>query len=132
MCIRDSNPSNHQIIVANSAITGGNITNYTTLGKRRTTVEFGVGYGADIQKVCAIAQAAAEGCPVVITDPAAPAVAFTDMAASSLNFACHSWSETGDWLDCMHQVRTAIYDALNREGIEIPFDQIVVHQAPAE
>lgn len=123
------NPSNHKIIVANSSITGGNIINYTTLGVRRTTVEFGVAYGANIDQVCAIAKQAALGCEVVITDPAEPAVAFTDMAASSLNFACHSWSKSGDWLDCQHQVRKAIYDALNEAGIEIPFDQIVVHQA---
>ncbi len=123
------NPSNHKIIVANSAITGGNITNYTALGVRRTTVEFGVAYGSDIDQVCAIAKEAALKCPAVITDPAEPAVAFTDMAASSLNFACHSWSKSEDWLDCMHQVRKAIYDALNEAGIEIPFDQIVVHKA---
>jgi len=126
------NPSNHKIIVGNSSIIGGNIINYTTLGTRRTTVEFGVAYGADVDQVCAIALKAAKSCPVVIEDPAPPAVAFTEMGASSLNFACHSWSQTGDWLDAMHQVRKAIYDALNEAGIAIPFDQIVVHQAPAE
>lgn len=123
------NPSNHKIIIGNSSITGGNIINYTTLGTRRTTVGFGVAYGADIDQVCAIAKKAAMSCPVIITDPAEPAVAFTDMAASSLNFACHSWSKTADWLDAQHQVRKAIYDALNEAGIEIPFDQIVVHNA---
>ncbi|MCB9671656.1 MAG: mechanosensitive ion channel [Alphaproteobacteria bacterium] len=123
------NPSNHKIIVANSAITSGNITNFTTLGTRRTTVEFGVAYGSDIDRVCAVAKKAAMTCPVVILDPAEPAVAFTALGASSLNFACHSWSKASDWLACQHQVRKAIYDALNAEGIEIPFDQIVVHQA---
>ena len=29
----------------------------------------------------------------------------------------------------LHNVRIAAYDALNASGIEIPFDQIVVHQA---
>jgi small conductance mechanosensitive channel len=123
------NPNNHKIIIGNSAITGSNIINYTTLGTRRTTVGFGVAYGADIAQVCEVAKKAAMGCPAIITDPAEPAVAFTDMAASSLNFACHSWSKTGDWLDAQHQVRKAIYDALNEAGIEIPFDQIVVHNA---
>lgn len=126
------NPSNHKIIIGNSSIIGGNITNYTTLGTRRTTVGFGVAYGADIDQVCEIAQKAAAGCPAVIHEPAPPAVAFTDMAASSLNFACHSWSATADFLAAQHQVRKAIYDALNEAGIEIPFDQIVVHQAPPE
>jgi small conductance mechanosensitive channel len=125
------NPSNHKIIIGNSAIIGGNITNYTTLGRRRTTVNFGVAYGSDIDRVLAVALKAANSCPAVITDPAPPAAAFVDLAASSLNFACHSWSKTEDFLACQHQVRTAIYNALNAEGIEIPFDQVVVHQAPA-
>ena len=99
------------------------------LGTRRTTVEFGVAYGSDLKKVMEIALKAAEGCDVVITDPAPPAVAFVDMGASSLNFACHSWSKTEDWLDSMHQVRWAIYHALDEAGIEIPFDQVVMHQA---
>lgn len=125
------NPSNHKIIVGNGSIIGGNITNYTTLGTRRSTIGFGVAYGADVARVCAIAQKAAAGCPAVISDPAPPAVAFTDMAASSLNFACHVWSKAPDFLAAQHETRKAIYDALNAEGIEIPFDQIVVHQAPA-
>ncbi|MEZ4317432.1 MAG: mechanosensitive ion channel family protein [Myxococcota bacterium] len=125
------NPSNHKIIIGNSAITGGNITNFTTLGKRRTTVNFGVAYGSDIQRVMEVALAAANGCPAVIKEPAPPACAFTDMAASSLNFAVHSWSVAADHLAAQHQVRTAIYNALNENGIEIPFDQVVVHQASA-
>ena len=123
------NPDNHKIIIGNSAVIGGNITNYTVLGKRRSTVAFGVDYGSDIQQVVELAMKAASSCSTVLADPAPPAVAFTDMAASSLNFACHSWSETADFLACQHEVRTAIYDALNEAGIGIPFDQIVVHQA---
>ena len=126
------NPSNHKIILGNSAVIGGNITNFTTMGTRRTTVAFGVAYGSDVEQVLAIALKAAAGCPVVLLEPAPPAGAFTDMAASSLNFAVHSWSTAADWLDAQHQVRTAIYKALNEAGIEIPFPQIVVHQAPTE
>ena len=32
----------------------------------------------------------------------------------------------------MHNVRLALYDKLNSAGIEIPFEQIVVHQAPPD
>lgn len=123
------NPSNHKIIVGNSAIIGGNIINYTVLGKRRTTVEFGVAYGEDIDKIVALAIKAAEGCEVIITDPAAPAAAFTEMGASSLNFVVHSWSRTADFLAAQHQVRRAVYDALNEAGIDIPYDQVVMHTA---
>ncbi len=39
------------------------------------------------------------------------------------------WSTSADYLGMLHAVRIALYDALNAADIEIPFDQIVVHQA---
>ncbi len=123
-------PSNRKIIVPNTAITGGNITNYTTLGTRRETVAVGVAYGADVGQVMEVLMGAATRSDKVMSDPA-PAVAFVDMAASSLNFAVHIWTTSDDWLDGLHNVRRACYEDLNAAGIEIPYDQIVVHQAAA-
>lgn len=126
-------PDNRKIIIGNSAITGGNITNYTTLGTRRSTVEVGVAYGSDIKQVVSILKAAALRSDKVLADPDV-GVAFVEMAASSLNFAVHFWtsSEGNDWLDGLHNVRESIYDDLNAAGVEIPFDQVVMHSAPAE
>ncbi len=123
-------PDNHTIIVPNSAITGGVITNYTRQGTRRMAIDIGVAYGTDLKAVQEAALAAAGKCPLVLDDPA-PAVAFTEMAASSLNFKLFIWSESADWLDAMHQARSAVHDELYARGIEIPFDQVVVHRADA-
>ena len=49
--------------------------------------------------------------------------------ASSLDFSVRPWAKTADFLSMLHDVRVAIYDDLNAAGIEIPFNQIVVHQA---
>ncbi len=121
-------PQNETIIVPNSAVTGGVIYNYTREGTLRGTVAVGVAYGADVAKVMQVLEGAAKSADLVLQDPA-PAVAFTEMAASSLNFAVHVWANAADFLGMMHNVRKACYDALNEAGIEIPFDQIVVHQA---
>ena len=123
-------PDNRKIIIANSAITGGNITNFTALGTRRSTVEAGVAYGADIGQVMDILMKSALRADTVLSDPA-PAVAFIDMAASSLNFAVHFWTAPEDWLDGMHNVRRAIYEDLTAAGVDIPYNQIVVHNAEA-
>ena len=122
--------ANETIIVPNGAVTGGNITNYTISGTLRGTVGVGVAYGADVERVRGILLESVKKLDIVLQDPE-PGVAFVDMAASSLNFAVNCWCNTGDFLAMMHQVRHACYDALNSNGIEIPFDQIVVHQADA-
>lgn len=124
-------PSNEKMIVPNGAITAGNITNFTTMGTRRAAIDFGVAYGEDLEKVQKVVLDAISKLDIVHKEPA-PAVAFTEMAASSLNFAAICWADSGDYLGMQHQVRSAIYNALNEANIDIPFDQVVVHQAPAE
>ncbi|MFT7521191.1 MAG: small conductance mechanosensitive channel [Kiritimatiellia bacterium] len=124
-------PNNETVIVPNGAVTGATITNYTTQGTLRAIVDVGVAYGADHKKVEQICLAAAASVDEVLSEPA-PGFAFTEMAASSINFALMPWSTTADYLTMQHKVRCAVYDALNAEGIEIPFDQVVMHQAPTE
>lgn len=123
-------PENHKIIVSNGSITGGSIVNYTTLGTRRVTVEVGVDYGSKIEEVIPVLQKAAERAPAVLEDPA-PAVAFTNLGASSLDFAVHVWCNSADWLAALHQVRVNVYDDLNAAGIGIPYQTIVVQQEEA-
>jgi len=121
-------PGNEKIIVPNSAITGGSIENLTTLGIRRAAIDVGVAYGSDAVKVMGILKEAADSCDLVIGEPAT-AVAFTGLGASSVDFTVLVWAKSGDWVGVQGQVRHACYDALNEAGIDIPFNQIVVHNA---
>ena len=61
-----------------------------------------------------------------------PVRAFVGLGASSLDFKVFAWSATGDFVPMLHNVRNKVYDALNEAGIEIPFNQLVLHKAPAE
>lgn len=121
-------PNNEKIIVPNSAITGGVIENLTTLGTRRATIGVGVAYGADAAQVMDILKTAAQDCPLVLSEPGV-GVAFTGLGASSVDFTVLVWSKSSDWVAVQGQVRHALYNALNDAGIEIPFNQIVVHNA---
>jgi small conductance mechanosensitive channel len=121
-------PTNEKIIIPNSGITGGSIVNHTTVGTLRGTVEVGVAYGANVGQVIDVLGAAARKADLVLADPA-PAVAFTDMAASSINFSVHGWCKAADYTAMLHNLRRAIYEELNAAGIEIPYDQVVIHNA---
>lgn len=121
---------NQTIIIPNAAITGGTIVNITKRGTLRGSIPIGVAYGSDLAEVQRVCLEAAKTVDKVLADPA-PAIAFTEMASSSLNFNLMCWSTCGDYLAMLHEVRSACYQALEREGIEIPFDQIVIHQSGA-
>ncbi|MEN0066038.1 MAG: mechanosensitive ion channel family protein [Myxococcota bacterium] len=121
-------PDNQVIIVPNSAITGDVIVNMTTRGTRRADVVVGVGYGTNLAEAERVLLAACKSVNTVIDEPA-PAVALAELGGSSVDFKLMAWCASSDYLGTLAGLRTAAYDALNREGIEIPFPQITVHQA---
>ena len=91
-------------------------------------VNVGVEYGADVDEVEQIILGAIKDLPGVLPKPA-PAVAFVDMAASSLDFTAFVHTTVEDWLPTHGAVRKAIYNALNEAGIDIPYQQVVIHRA---
>ena len=124
-------PGNDKIIIPNGGVTGGSISNHTVMGSIRGTVEVGIGYGSDLNRAIEVVTKAAASAEFVLADPA-PAVAFTNFGASSLDLAIHCWTQSENYLGMLHNVRVAVYDALNEAGIEIPFDQVVMHQAEVD
>lgn len=121
---------NQTIIVPNAAITGGTIVNSTTRGTRRADVTVGVGYGTNLAEAQRVLLEALKSVPTVHAEPE-PAVALADLGASSVDFKLMGWCATSDFLGTLAGIRAAAYDALNREGIEIPFPQVTVHRADA-
>jgi small conductance mechanosensitive channel len=119
---------NQRIIVPNKSVTDNPITNFTVEGTLRVGIDVGVAYGSDIEKVREILLNAANTIDYALEDPA-PSAAFLNMGASSLDFKVFIWCATADFGKLLHDGRQAVYDALNKEGIDIPFNQIVVHQA---
>lgn len=121
-------PAEIKIIVPNALITGGTIVNHTGLGRRRGEVEVGVAYGEDLKRVHAALLGAAARTSLALQDPA-PLVIFSELGASSLNFKVMAWCPPDSYRDMLHELRCNVYDALAAENIEIPFNQVVVHQA---
>lgn len=121
-------PDNHTVIVPNAQVTSMVITNYTRLRVRRAQIQVGVAYGADLAKVQSVLKEAVNSIPSVLKEPAA-SIYLDGFGASSVDFSVYCFSTTGDWWMMQNDVRKVVYDALNQSGIEIPFNQIVVHQA---
>lgn len=121
-------PSNQKIIIPNGAITSEAIVNYTTEGTLRGAIGVGVAYGTDLDRAIEVMIEACKRVATVLEDPP-PSVVFTGFGASSLDLEVRPWATSDDYLGMLHDVRLALYNALNEAGIEIPFDQIVVHNA---
>ncbi len=79
-------PDNKKVIVPNTNIMGGNITNYTAKDMRRLDLVFGVSYHDDIHEVEAIIRELLDSHELVLKDPAY-IVGILALADSSVNFA---------------------------------------------
>jgi small conductance mechanosensitive channel len=121
-------PDARTIIVPNSAIMGGSIVNHFAKPQRCVAVDVGVAYGTDASVVRDICLQVAKDNERVLDEPGTDFI-FVEMAASSINFKLRVWVQPGDMLPVEPEIREAVYNALNANGIEIPFDQVVMHNA---
>jgi len=114
--------SGNFVIVPNSEVAKAAITNYSEpAAPTRLFVEVGVSYDTPPNRAKAVLLEAVSNCPVALKAPA-PDVVFIDFADFSLNFRVRFWVEDYERDEfARDQVRTAIYYALRRAGIEIPF-----------
>jgi len=119
-------PDNKTVIVANSAITGANITNYSTEAERRVDITVGVGYDADLAVVKQQLQAIAAAESRILQDKDIT-VAVGELADSSVNFVFRVWVKSGDYWGVFFDLNEKIKVTFDEKGIAIPFPQMDVH-----
>ncbi|MBD1546015.1 DUF3772 domain-containing protein [Roseibium aggregatum] len=123
----------HEVIVPNSDIVTGAVTNMTLSSKTgRVIVPVGVAYGSDLEKTRQILMKAAEDNPMVMAYPA-PYVLFMGLGDSSLDFELRGYLyDVNNILIARSDLLFTIYAALNEAEIEIPFPQRDLHLRGAE
>ena len=119
-------PDNKKVIVPNSAITEGVITNYSANDTRRVDMVFGIGYDDDVRKAKEILEAMLKEDDRVLADPE-PLVAVGELADSSINLICRPWTATGDYWGVFHDFQEQVKLRFDAAGISIPFPQRDVH-----
>ena len=119
-------PDNVKVIVPNSQITGGTITNYSSNDTRRVDLVIGISYEDDIDKARQVIAEAVKANTCVLNDPE-PTIAVSELADSSVNFVVRPWVKADDYWNVYFSVTEAVKKALDAAGISIPFPQRDVH-----
>ena len=121
-----------EITLPNSHIANSKVVNESggPYEKTRVAITVGVAYGSDVDRVREVLLEAAQSVALVVADPT-PRIRFVEMGDSALIFRIQGWvDEPVNRGSCIDGLNTAIYKALARADIEIPFPQQVVHVAP--
>ncbi len=118
---------NKQIIVPNSSIIGGNITNFSAKETRRVDFVFGIGYDDDLKLAKTTLEEIINSDERVLKEPA-PFVAVSELADSSVNFVVRAWVKSEDYWGVYFDTIEKVKLTFDEKGISIPYPQMDVHQ----
>ncbi len=125
-----ASPDNVKILVPNGKIYGDTIKNVTAHPHRRVDMVFGIGYGSSIGRAMEIITELLARDERVLKDPA-PVLAVSELADSSVNIVVRPWTVKENYWNLKFDLTRAVKEAFDREGIDIPYPQQVVHLIPA-
>jgi small conductance mechanosensitive channel len=119
-------PDNKVIYIPNSALTGNNITNYSSKDTRRVDMVFGIGYGDDIDKAKNVIKSVIDNDSRILKDPA-PQIVVSALADSSVNFNVRPWVNSADYWGVYFDITEQIKKKFDEQNISIPFPQRDIH-----
>jgi len=122
-------PDNRRMIVPNGAIFGDTIENETYHDTRRVDVGVGTDYSADLTATRGVLNEVAAAVEGGLSDPA-PQVYLAELGASSIDWSVRVWAHTSDYWAVRERLTNQIKDALDAQGIGIPYPQMDVHLDP--
>ena len=117
---------NQTLIVPNSKIWGDVIKNVTAEAVRRVDLEFGIGYGDDIEHAERVLIEVVDGHNMVLKSPEAT-IRVHSLGDSSVNFIVRPWAKTEDYWQVHSDLTREIKMRFDKEGISIPFPQRDIH-----
>lgn len=120
-------PDNKTIVIPNGGLANSAITNFSTEPKRRVDWTFGVGYGDSTQKTRDTLMELINADERIISDPAPPFIALSELGDSSVNFVVRVWVEAADYWGVKFDMNEKVYNKFNEVGLNIPFPQMDVH-----
>ena len=121
-------PDNKVIYAPNGVMSNALCTNYSHKEERRVDFTFSFEYGEDFEKVRAVLLKVIAADSRILTTPE-PFIELGAMADSSVNVTVRVWVKSADYWNVFFGMNKEVYATFNREGINIPYPQMVVHNA---
>ena len=120
-------PDNRKIVIPNSPLATGSLTNFSVMPTRRIDFSFGIGYTDDIDKAKDILLKMAQGDDRVLKDDNPPEVMVEALADSSVNLKLRTWVKSEDYWSLFFYITENVKKQYDAAGISIPFPQRDVH-----
>ena len=119
-------PDNKVVYIPNGPLSSDTIVNYSVKDTRRVDFTFSIGYGDDFEKAKSIVMDICTSHALVLKDPE-PMVRMSSHSDSSIKLTARAWVKSADYWTVNFDILEAVKEAFDKEGIEIPFNQLDVH-----
>jgi small conductance mechanosensitive channel len=120
-------PDNRKVIIPNSPLATGSITNFSAMPTRRIDFSFGIGYSDDIDKAKEILLKMAQNDDRVLKEDNPPAVMVDSLGDSSVNLKLRTWVRSEDYWSLFFDITENVKKQFDGAQISIPFPQRDVH-----
>ena len=119
-------PDSVEVMVGNGAAFGNQIKNYNGYGDLRLDMDFGVGYDADLDKAIEVIKSAADGDDRIKSNPEGPWAKVTGLGDSAVNIQLRLWCDANDYRPIKADMSYRIKKALDKAGIDIPYEHCMI------
>jgi small conductance mechanosensitive channel len=120
-------PDNRKIVIPNSPLATGSLTNFSVMPTRRIDFAFGIGYSDDIDQSKEILLKMAQKDDRVLKDENPPEVMVESLGDSSVNLKLRVWVKSEDYWSLFFDITEGVKKQFDGAGISIPFPQQDVH-----
>ena len=124
--VSNRTPDNKLVYVPNGNLSSDTIINYSMLDTRRVDLVFSIGYQNDFEKAKEIIAGICDTHPLILKTPE-PLIRVSEHGASSVNIVTKVWVNRADYWTVNFDLLESVKIAFDRNGIEIPFNQLDVH-----
>lgn len=118
--------TNQVAVIPNGALSNGKVINFSTLPHRREMMDIEIDYSDDIKKAKDVILALAMDHPKIIKDESIqpmPQIMVTQLGSRGIILNLRYWTDLGDFWEVRFHMLESIKNALDVEGISIPYPQ---------
>lgn len=119
-------PDNKLNVIPNGSLSNASLTNATAFEIRRVDFEVGISYNANIAEAKRVLEDCAKTNIRVLQDKEIFAFV-SNLDASQVTLGLRVWAKAEDYWNVKFELTEQIKNSLDNAGIEIPFNQLVVH-----
>ena len=118
---------NRQVTLPNGSLSNSNLTNVTAQEKRRLEIKVMIGYQSDLKRAKEILEELFTDNALIKQEEGI--LVFVDsLGDSGVVLGARAWVATGDYWSVKWDLTEKIKLSFDEEGIEIPYQQVDVHQ----